>query len=81
MMEAIAMGHRQQWADRMVVLGTYSPCSFCANVLVDAGLVHVVVYDVLTEHDKRGVEILNRGLPDGAVSLANLTSKRIESWV
>jgi deoxycytidylate deaminase len=69
-----------QWVDKFVVVGTYSPCSFCANVIVDAGIAHTVVYDILTEHDKRGVEILNRGLPKGCLSLDELTYQEIETW-
>jgi deoxycytidylate deaminase len=45
----------------LVMLSSYSPCTNCANIIVDSGLVSLVVYDVLTEHDPRGLEILTRG--------------------
>jgi deoxycytidylate deaminase len=81
MMAAMRAGYTApQWIDKLVVVGTYSPCSFCANAIVDAKIAHVCVYDILTEHDTRGVEILNRGLPKGAVSIADLKYEEIESW-
>lgn len=39
----------------------YSPCSNCANIMVDSQLYCGCVYDILTEHDVRGLDILRRG--------------------
>lgn len=46
------------WGMGMAI--NYSPCSFCANVMVDSKRYNLVVYDILTEHDKGGVDILRR---------------------
>lgn len=51
-------------ADDMALVCEYSPCTSCANIIVDS--IHEpvelpirdVYYRILTEHDKRGVEIL-----------------------
>ncbi len=40
---------------------TYSPCTNCANIIVDSKLIDTVYYETLTEHDKRGVAILEAG--------------------
>lgn len=46
-----------------LMICTYSPCTNCANIIVDSGIIDAVVYDILTEHDKRGVYILKRAMP------------------
>jgi len=39
----------------------YSPCSTCANTICDSRFVNAVVYDIMTRHDTRGVDILIEG--------------------
>jgi len=45
-----------------IMICNYSPCTNCANIIVDSGIITAVVYKILTEHDIRGVEILKRSL-------------------
>lgn len=49
--------------DNAQMVCTYSPCTNCANIIVDSGVIDAVVYDILTEHDRRGVLILKRAMP------------------
>lgn len=42
----------------MVMVSMYSPCSNCANIMIDSGCYVGCVYDILTEHDTRGVHLL-----------------------
>jgi len=42
---------------------TYSPCTNCANIIIESGLFLGVFYDILTEHDKRGEERLRKVMP------------------
>lgn len=46
-----------------VLICTYSPCTNCANIIIDSGIIGAVVYDILTEHDKRGDEFLRMEMP------------------
>lgn len=46
---------------RFIFVSKYSLCSNCANIIIESGIVRMVVYNILTEHDKRGVEILVAG--------------------
>ena len=46
-----------------LVFCTYSPCTNCANIILDAGIVQAVFYDTLTKHDQRGVEFLEAAMP------------------
>lgn len=43
-----------------VLLVNYSPCSNCANLIVDSKLIIAVAYRHVTEHDKRGLAILQK---------------------
>jgi deoxycytidylate deaminase len=52
---ALRCGYRSR---RLILVSNYSPCTGCANLIVESGLVNRVFYDILTEHDVRGVEIL-----------------------
>lgn len=40
------------------LVSTYSPCTTCANLIILSQRISTVVYDILTEHDKRGVGLL-----------------------
>jgi len=42
----------------ILVVCSYSPCTPCAHVLVLTRRVRVVVWDILTLHDKRGADVL-----------------------
>ncbi len=57
-MAARALGIQGEKVTRIMVC-TFSPCTNCANIILDSGCVDVVVYHILTEHDKRGAEFLN----------------------
>lgn len=52
------------WAMRdgrdIVLLQNYSPCSNCANLIVESQAVLGVYWKIDTEHDMRGIEILHR---------------------
>jgi deoxycytidylate deaminase len=45
-----------------IMLCTYSPCTNCANIILNSGIVKGIVYSVLTEHDKRGDELLRKSI-------------------
>ena len=45
-----------------VLVCTYSPCTNCANIVIDSGLFNGVIYDILTEHDKRGEAFLKEAM-------------------
>lgn len=47
----------------LIMVCTYSPCTTCANITIDSGLFKGVIYDVLTEHDKRGDKFLRDAMP------------------
>lgn len=49
--------------EKLVLFCTYSPCTYCANVIIDSGLVSGLVYDILTEHDTRGLAFLKSVMP------------------
>lgn len=46
----------------LILVCTYSPCTNCANIVIDSGLFSGCVYDILTEHDKRGAEFLKEAM-------------------
>jgi len=43
-----------------IMLCTYSPCTNCANIIIESRVIDGIVYDILTEHDKRGMEMLKK---------------------
>lgn len=43
-----------------VMVCTYSPCTNCANIIIESRVIDAIVYDILTEHDKRGAEMLKK---------------------
>jgi deoxycytidylate deaminase len=47
------------------MLCTYSPCTTCANIIIDSGLFSEggVIYHYLTNHDVRGDEFLRAVMP------------------
>ena len=45
------------------MLCTYSPCTNCANIIIDSGLIVGVIYEILTDHDKRGAKLLRKVMP------------------
>lgn len=42
----------------LILLSTYSPCTNCANIINDSGIIRAVIYDIRTEHDTRGIDLL-----------------------
>lgn len=46
----------------IVLVCTYSPCTNCANIVIDSGLFCGIIYDILTEHDKRGEKFLREAI-------------------
>ncbi len=48
---------------KLVCLCQYSPCTNCANILLDSKLICGCVYETLTEHDTRGAVILAQVVP------------------
>ncbi len=48
---------------KLVCLCQYSPCTNCANILIDSKLLCGCVYETLTEHDKRGAAHLHAVMP------------------
>lgn len=49
--------------DKLILVCTYSPCTNCANIVIDSRLFGGVIYDILTEHDKRGEKFLREAMP------------------
>lgn len=48
----------------IVLFTKYSPCTFCANLIVmDPRRVSAVIYDVATIHDNRGLQIVQAFMP------------------
>lgn len=64
---------------RLIMLSKYSPCTNCANIICDSHVVKAVVYDILTEHDTRGVDILKLGGIE-VVQFKDLTDDRLAEW-
>ncbi len=54
----------EEWGmeDKLILVCTYSPCTNCANIVIDSGLFCGVVYDILTMHDKRGEKFLREAM-------------------
>lgn len=42
----------------MTLLCTYSPCTNCANIIIECGMISRVCRETLTEHDTRGEHFL-----------------------
>jgi len=68
---------------KFILLCTYSPCTNCANIIINSGIVEGVVYDILTEHDKRGDEILRKFMP--VVTIEDIRNGHVDailsSWI
>ena len=60
---AVMAALREFPGERFVLLCTYSPCTSCANVIVDSEAVRAVVFHHFTDHDPRGLEILLASMP------------------
>jgi len=46
-----------------ILLCSYSPCTQCANIIINSKVITAVVYDKITEHDLRGEERLRAVMP------------------
>jgi deoxycytidylate deaminase len=47
----------------LILMCSYSPCTNCANIIIDSKLFRGCIYDVLTLHDIRGAEFLESVMP------------------
>jgi deoxycytidylate deaminase len=47
----------------LIIVCTYSPCTNCANIVIDSKLFKGCIYDILTEHDIRGETFLREAMP------------------
>jgi len=52
--------HPGRLPSRWMMACNYSPCTSCANVIVLSSMVKQIVYVHVTQHDRRGIEILRR---------------------
>jgi deoxycytidylate deaminase len=52
----------------MVLLCKYSPCTPCAHAILASRFITHVIFEIVTEHDQRGLTLLHAGL-DGAMPL------------
>lgn len=58
---ALLIVSRLKEVGKMVLCCSYSPCTNCANLILDYGKIQHVVYGIPTEHDMRGLEFLQSG--------------------
>jgi len=62
---------------------TYSPCTNCANIILDSKIIDVVVYDILTEHDIRGATFLEEAID--VVTLKDIEERKaddiLQKWI
>lgn len=47
----------------LILICTYSPCTNCANIIIDSNMFGGVIYDILTKHDMRGAKFLCDAMP------------------
>jgi deoxycytidylate deaminase len=64
---------------KWIMLCSYSPCTNCANIIINSGIVEGVVYDILTLHDKRGEQFLRRVMP--VFSLFELHNEEVDDTI
>lgn len=58
---SIRIAEERRWFDQgAMMVCSYSPCTGCANAIVLTKVVQIVVWRILTEHDKRGADILRK---------------------
>lgn len=55
---AILKSLKKDYGKHLTMVCTYSPCTNCANIIIDSGIIDLVVYKVLTQHDIRGQTFL-----------------------
>lgn len=63
---AVMEAMRMMYMGKYIMVCTYSPCQTCANYIIDSGIVHGVVYDILTVYPPhitdRGFEFLTSAM-------------------
>ena len=64
---------------RGIMVCTYSPCTNCANIVIDSDIVDGIVWSILTEHDKRGAEFLRDAMD--VLTTDQLDKKELETGV
>jgi deoxycytidylate deaminase len=70
----------------LILLCTYSPCTNCANIIIDSKQFCGVIYHILTEHDTRGEKFLREAMPVATLDELNTLTERdlsdkIKSWI
>lgn len=55
--------HQKEGNETVILLSTYSPCVPCANLIIEAGFIDAVAYEIYAPHWARGVEMLRKVLP------------------
>ena len=72
---------RRGFNSHVIMVCTYSPCTNCANIILDSGIVQALFYDILTQHDKRGDEFLRKNITVySREELENLTDDQARQW-
>ena len=79
LMKALKEGHLGLYRKKAIMVCTYSPCTNCANVIIDSGVVGGIVWSILTEHDKRGAEFLRDAMD--VLTTDQLIRKQLEAGV
>lgn len=64
---------------KAIMVCTYSPCTNCANIIIDSDIVEGIVWSILTEHDKRGAEFLRDAMD--VLTTDQLDKKELEADV
>ncbi len=65
-----------------IMLCTYSPCTSCANIIIDSGVVSFVIYKTMTEHDTRGAEFLRKAMMINSLKeIEEGNYDNIEKWL
>ena len=72
--------------DKLILVCTYSPCTNCANIIIDSNLFGGVIYDILTLHDLRGEKFLREAMPVMTKEELNKLTEReagdkIKKWI
>lgn len=66
----------------LIIICTYSPCTNCANIIIDSKLFKGCIYDILTEHDIRGTEFLKETMPIlTRKEITESSNDKIKKWI
>lgn len=70
MLDIKALSATAKGKPKLVLLCEYAPCTNCANIVLDSGMICGLVYRRETQHDQRGLEYLRSAMP--CLSVAEL---------